>query len=120
MNLLQKEIPTKQSKSVQGVPALHNSGFGGSGNQLLAAASADYADDSGVRCANTYNRGAYTYADYGFPLLRLCGFPLCCALTAIRNYIETKLPRPCLTKAATGMAQPRMLYADTCCTLAKE
>ena len=68
MNLLQKEISTKQSQSVQGVPALHNSGFGGSGNQLLAAANANNSDNSGVRCAITYYRGAHTRAYSGFPL----------------------------------------------------
>ena len=36
--------------------------------QLLSAANADYAEDSGVRCAGTYARCAYTSADYGFPL----------------------------------------------------
>lgn len=36
--------------------------------QLLAAAYANNSDDSGVRCALTYHRGAYTTAYYGFPL----------------------------------------------------
>ena len=36
--------------------------------QLLAAASAYYADYSGVRCANAGTRGANTGADCGFPL----------------------------------------------------
>ena len=37
-------------------------------HQLLAACNANNAEDAGVRCASTYNRGAGTSADYGFPL----------------------------------------------------
>lgn len=37
-------------------------------HQLLAACHATYAEYAGVRCALTTNRGAYTYANYGFPL----------------------------------------------------
>lgn len=38
-------------------------------HQLLAAAVfANTAGSAGVRCANTYHRGAYTVAYYGFPL----------------------------------------------------
>lgn len=36
--------------------------------QLLSAGSAHYAEYSGVRCANAYDRPTYTYANYGFPL----------------------------------------------------
>ena len=38
------------------------------GIKLLSAASAGYAENSGVRCANTNNRCANTNANYGFPL----------------------------------------------------
>lgn len=37
-------------------------------HQLLAAAVATTAESAGVRCADTYSRGAYTYAYFGFPL----------------------------------------------------
>lgn len=37
-------------------------------HQLLAACVAGTAEDAGVRCANTSNRGASTVANYGFPL----------------------------------------------------
>lgn len=37
-------------------------------HQLLAACTAFYAEDAGVRCAYTYYRGAATHAHYGFPL----------------------------------------------------
>lgn len=37
-------------------------------HQLLAACFADLAEYAGVRCANTYTRGALTDAYYGFPL----------------------------------------------------
>ena len=37
-------------------------------HQLLAAANANNAEVAGVRCANTYHRGALTYAHCGFPL----------------------------------------------------
>ena len=37
-------------------------------HQLLAAAGAGNADNSGVRCATTSDRGAITYAHCGFPL----------------------------------------------------
>lgn len=70
LNLLQN---TNNPQSAQACKSLCNSGFGGSGNQLLAAANANNSDNSGVRCANTNNRGANTNANYGFPLLRLLG-----------------------------------------------
>lgn len=73
MNLVQNKY-NKQSVSAQACKSLCNSGFGGSGNQLLAAANANNAENAGVRCANTNNRGANTNANYGFPLLRLFGF----------------------------------------------
>lgn len=76
MNLLQI-TNNKTSQSEQACKSLFNSGFGSSGNQLLAAANANNAENAGVRCANTNNRGANTNANYGFPLLRLYGFPLC-------------------------------------------
>ena len=37
-------------------------------HQLLAAADADAAEGAGVRCADTYYRGALTGAYFGFPL----------------------------------------------------
>lgn len=37
-------------------------------HQLLAACSAYLAEYAGVRCADTYYRGAHTTANYGFPL----------------------------------------------------
>lgn len=37
-------------------------------HQLLAAALASTAEYAGVRCAATLYRGAYTYANFGFPL----------------------------------------------------
>lgn len=74
MYLLQKKY-NKKSKSAQACKSLCNSGFGGSGNQLLAACNANNAELAGVRCANTNNRGANTNANYGFPLLRLYDFP---------------------------------------------
>ena len=37
-------------------------------HQLLAACTANGAEVAGVRCAGADNRGAYTDADYGFPL----------------------------------------------------
>ena len=67
MYLLQKKY-NKKSKSAQACKSLCNSGFGGSGNQLLAACNANNAENAGVRCANTNNRGANTNANYGFPL----------------------------------------------------
>lgn len=39
------------------------------GIKLLSAAGANSAEDSGVRCANTYHRCAHTNADFGFPLV---------------------------------------------------
>lgn len=36
--------------------------------QLLSCANAYSAEDSGVRCANAYSRGAYTSTHFGFPL----------------------------------------------------
>lgn len=39
------------------------------GIKLLSAAHAYLAGVSGVRCAGTYNRCAYTYANFGFPLV---------------------------------------------------
>lgn len=36
--------------------------------QLLSAAFANDSETAGVRCAFAHNRGAYTYAIYGFPL----------------------------------------------------
>lgn len=72
MYLLQNKY---KFQSAQACQSLCNSGFGGSGNQLLAACNANNAENAGVRCANTNNRGANTNANYGFPLLRLYGFP---------------------------------------------
>jgi hypothetical protein len=37
-------------------------------NQLLSAANANNTETAGVRFANAINRGAYTYANSGFPL----------------------------------------------------
>ena len=37
-------------------------------HQLLAACYASHAENAGVRCAYTFNRGANTSANYGFPL----------------------------------------------------
>jgi hypothetical protein len=37
-------------------------------HQLLSAANANNAENSGVRCAYANNRGANTNANYGFPL----------------------------------------------------
>lgn len=61
--------------------------------QLLAAVSAGYAVDAGVRCAYTYYRGAGTHAGCGFPLClnsdekaQFVGkqfFELCCACYGI-------------------------------------
>ena len=38
------------------------------GIQLLSACCANFAGFAGVRCADAINRGAHTYATYGFPL----------------------------------------------------
>ena len=62
-------------------------------HQLLAAASAHYSENAGVRCAGTYYRGAFTCAHFGFPLClnseekaEFVGkqfFELCCACYGI-------------------------------------
>lgn len=97
------------------------SGYGSSGNQLLAAANANNSDNSGVRCANTNNRGANTNANYGFPLLRLFGFPFggC-------NATDNKIKPNCRYLATKGlplllrMLTPIQAYAKQAWRLAKE
>ena len=121
MYLLQKKN-NEISQSAQACKSLCNSGFGGSGNQLLAAANANNAENAGVRCANTNNRGANTNANYGFPLLRLCGFPLCCGNATKLIKIKPNC-RNLATQKLLGcwrMLIPILAYVFEACKLAKE
>ncbi len=119
MYLLQEKYQHSQSAQVR--QNLCSSGFGSSGNQLLAAANANNSENAGVRCTNTNNRGANTNANYGFPLLRLFGFPFCGNTAAPQN-----------TKPNFRDLASQKLYGSWCvfipmlariyeaCTLAKE
>lgn len=121
MYLLQKKYK-RISQSAQACKSLCSSGFGGSGNQLLAAANANNAENAGVRCANTNNRGATTNANYGFPLLRLCGFPLCCGNTTKRNK-ENPNCRHLAPQKLLGYLRvliPILAHVYEACKLAKE
>lgn len=121
MYLLQKKYK-RISQSAQACKSLCSSGFGGSGNQLLAAANANNAENAGVRCANTNNRGATTNANYGFPLLRLCGFPLCCGNTTKRNK-ENPNCRHLAPQKLLGYLRvliPILAHVFEACKLAKE
>lgn len=121
MNLLHKKYQ-KISQSAQAYQSLCNSGFGGSGNQLLAAANANNAENAGVRCANTNNRGANTNANYGFPLLRLCGFPLCSNPVAKYNTIKPNCRNlaPQKLLGCLRVLIPILARVYEACTLAKE
>lgn len=121
MYLLHKKYQ-KHFQSAQACQSLCSSGFGGSGNQLLAAANANNAENAGVRCANTNNRGAYTYAYYGFPLLRLFGFPFCGYHAAKPNKVKPNCRNLASQKLLGCSCVPIPITARTheACTLAKE
>ncbi len=121
MYLLQKKY-TKKYQSARACKSLCNSGFGGSGNQLLAAANANNAENAGVRCANTNNRGANTNANYGFPLLRLCGFPLCCGNATRKNNKEPNCRNlaPQKLLGCLRVLIPILAHVYEACKLAKE
>lgn len=121
MYLLQKKYNEKL-QSAQACQSLCSSGFGGSGNQLLAAANANNSENAGVRYTNTNNRGANTNANYGFPLLRLYGFPLCCVKATKLNTIKPNC-RNLATQKLLGcwhMLIPILAYVYEACKLAKE
>lgn len=111
----------QQSQSAQVCQNLSNSGFGSSGNQLLAAAGAYHSENAGGRCANTYSRGTGTSAYYGFPLLRLFGFPFCGNNAAPQN-IKPNF-RDLATQKLHGcwcVLIPMLVRIYEACMLAKE
>lgn len=112
----------RNTRIAQACQSLCNSGFGGSGNQLLAAANANNSGNAGVRCANTNNRGAHTHANYGFPLLRLCGFPLCSNHAAKHNTIKPNRRNlaPQKLLGCWRVLIPILARVYEACTLAKE
>ena len=121
MYLLHKKYK-RNTQSAQACQSLCSSGFGGSGNQLLAAANANNSGNAGVRCANTNNRGANTNANYGFPLLRLCGFSLCGYHAAKPNTIKPNCRNlaPQKLLGCWRVLIPILARAFEACTLAKE
>ncbi|MCM1022420.1 MAG: hypothetical protein NC403_09485 [Muribaculaceae bacterium] len=113
----------KNAQSAQACKSLCISGFGCSGNQLLAAANANNAENAGVRCANTNNRGANTNANYGFPLFTPFGLRLC-GHAAKRSKIIISPNSPNLaTQKLHGwwrVPNPMSARAMQACKLAKE
>lgn len=109
MNLLQI-TNNKTSQSEQACKSLFNSGFGSSGNQLLAAANANNAENAGVRCANTNNRGANTNANYGFPCYAYTVFPFAAMLQNEIQNNQTAVTLPHKNRCAAGVYLTRCRY----------
>lgn len=112
----------KNAQSAQACKSLCISGFGCSGNQLLAAANANNAENAGVRCANTNNRGANTNANYGFPLFTPFGLRFCGHAAKRSNTISPNSPNLATQKLYGWwrVPNPMSARAKQACKLAKE
>ena len=116
MYLLQKKY-NKKTKSAQACKSLCNSGFGGSGNQLLAACNANNAENAGVRCAITEAPGANTHRRDGFPQGRQHDFPFF-KQTEIKpncRNLASQKPHCCMQ-----VQNPIAAHVVKACRLAKE